>query len=343
MSIGNPHLVLFFFAIWPAATQTHAVASDFSAADAAVVEEMHHLWVSKADAIWAGAGKSRVPVIYIKADTEYAIGFPDAMQGFKRVTAPAGFDMSLQARPRTFATDLSASFPVAGNAAVVMASPELLKKSPEEWVIVAEHEMFHVFQAANGSAAKIAALEIAARADASWQLNFPFPYNDENVMRLIHLQGYPLWLAATSKDNEDAKYNVGTALDAVDVYRWLLESLNPKDYRYSKFQEWSEGVAKYTEYRFAERAAQSDYVPVESFRKLPAYKGYADLWNTNYKNVPYLVKHAGRAAQNRDAFYHLGLGKALALDRIDSHWKDRYFVAGIWMNDLLEAAVHQFN
>ena len=205
----------------------------------------------------------------------------------------------------------------------MIASPDLLNKSPEEWVIIAEHEIFHVFQAANGSQLKIAALEIAPQDQAaSWHLNFPFPYSDKNIMRSMHLQGYPLWLAANSKDRDDALYNVGTAIDAVDVYQWLLGRLNPKDYLYSEFQEWAEGVAKYTEYRFAERAAQSNYIPFLAFRSLPGYKGYADLWKTNYKNAPYLIKHAGRAAKNRTAFYHLGMVKALALDRVKPDWKN---------------------
>jgi hypothetical protein len=111
----------------------------------------------------------------------------------------------------------------------VIASPDLLKKSPEEWVIIAEHEMFHVFPAATGSEQKIAALDIASRNEAaSWQLNFPFPYGDKNVMRLVHLQRYPLWLAATSKDNDDVKYNIGTALDAIDVYHWVAWKPEPE-------------------------------------------------------------------------------------------------------------------
>ncbi len=239
---------------------------------------------------------------------------------------------SVQVRARTFATDLSASFSVAGIPAVVMASPDLQKKSPEEWVIVAEHEMFHVFQAANGSEAKMASLAIGSR-EAGWQLSFPFPYSDSNVMQLIHLQGYNLWLAANSKGDDEAKYDVGTALDAVAVYRTFLQRLHgPKDYLYSELQEWSEGVAKYTEYRFAECAARADYVPASSFRALPNYKGYAALWKTTYQNSPYLVKHAGRAAQSRDAFYHLGMAKLLlSTGRTQNGRSDTLTMVSGWM------------
>jgi len=147
-------------------------------------------------------------------------------------------------------------------------------------------------------------------------------------MRLIHLQGYTLWLTATSKDKGEAQYNLGTALEAALVYRAFLDRLaQPNDYSYSEFQEWNQGVAAYTQYRFAEAAAQSSYVPAADFRELLGFQGYPALWSRIYQNWPYLVKHAGRATRDRNAFYHLGMGKALALDKVYPAWKTQYFAA----------------
>ncbi len=52
-------------------------------------------------------------------------------------------------------------------------------------------------------------------------------------------------------------------------------------------------------------------------------------------------KHAGRAAQSRTAFYHLGLGKGLLLDKLMLDWKTRYFAPGVWVDDLLMEALGQ--
>src|SRR5436190_756658 len=78
--------------------------------------------------------------------------------------------------------------------------------------MIAAHEMFRVFQASKGSYAKVPSLGIGSKSDASWQLTFPFPYSNADVMRLIHLQGFPLWLAASANDSEDSKYDVGWPL-----------------------------------------------------------------------------------------------------------------------------------
>lgn len=330
--------------LWPVVLGGDVPATDLTGADKTVIREMYHLWHSKANDIWPGAAGVPVPMVYVKASIEYAIGFQLPIKGFTDLSTDSEFRFRVQARPRTFAADISASFPIDGMSAVVIGTPAGLNKSPEAWVLVAEHEMFHVFQWANGSANKVASLNIAPADDAaSWQLSFAFPYKNANVMRLIHLQGYPLWLAYNDPNSMNALYNVATALDAVHVYRWVLDRSGPKNYAYSEFQEWAEGVAKYTEYRFAELASRPDYKPDAELHSLPGYKGYSDLWTTEYQNLPYLVKHAGRAAQNRNAFYHLGMGKALALDKINPRWKTEYFAKAIWLDDLIASSLSQAN
>ena len=77
--------------------------------DAAVVDELYHLWSEKAGRIWPGASETKVPVLYIKSDTEYAIAFPEKMKGFVPLSTLGEQHRSVQARPRTLATDLSAS------------------------------------------------------------------------------------------------------------------------------------------------------------------------------------------------------------------------------------------
>ncbi len=160
--------------------------------------------------------------------------------------------------------------------------------------------MFHVLQYSRGSIGKIAQLKIGPDSDASWQLDFPFPYKDADVMRLIHLEGYPLYLAASDSDLDAVKYDAGTAIDAIRVYRSFLQRQSPdnKFYNYSQFQEWSEGIAFYTEYKMAEAAAAGgDYQPTEAFRQLPGYKSYQQVRQDDYARRTFLVKHAGRAAR----------------------------------------------
>lgn len=307
--------------------------------DAVLIAEAYHLWAAVAEGIWPGTSGLQAPFVYVGERQEFAIGFPRALAGFSDTGEKLG-GKSIQVRNRTLAPDLSASFPLDGVPAALMGSPEALKKNLASWVITAGHEMFHVFQAAHGSYEKVAGLQIGPKDDASWQLTFPFPYADAEAMRLIHLQGFLVWLASGTASPEDAKYSIGTAVDAVQVYRSYLKQRtgDEKAYRYSQFQEWNEGVAAYFEYKLAERAAAAGYHPTSDYLALPGVPRYDVLWREAYESRPFLTKHAGRATKSRNAFYHLGAGKALALDRVDAAWKKRYFQPDLWLDDLLISA-----
>ncbi|MFN2532508.1 MAG: TlpA disulfide reductase family protein [Pyrinomonadaceae bacterium] len=310
--------------------------------DAVRIAEAFNLWRSLGEKIWPGWTKVSMPLLYITADYEYAIGFPKTMAGF-RPLEQSSFDKTVQVRQRVLDPNLSASFPIDGIQAVVIGTPAALEKSSAEWTLTASHEMFHVLQYSRGAHEKIKSLALGSDSDAAWQLNFPFPYKDADVMRLIHLQSYPIYIAANSADESDIKYNAGTGVEAIRVYQSYLHRQSPDNglYKYSQFQEWTEGIAFYTEYKMAEAAAIGNYQPAEAFQQLPDYKSYQEVWNEGYKNRIFLVKHAGRAAQSRTVFYHLGLGKGLLLDRLMPDWKTRYFAPNVWLNDLLMTVMGQ--
>jgi hypothetical protein len=310
-----------------------------SVPEKAIIGEAYNLWSSRIDSIWPSASKINIPFVYVGEEWEYAIGFPAALNGFidqgERLR-----ERTVQVRARTLDRTLSASFPLDGSPAVVIGSPEALGKSAGEWVITAGHEMFHVYQAAMGSYEKTASLEIGPRDDSTWQLRFPFPYTDPEIMKLIHLQGYLLWLTSVNTNTAESRYQIGTAVEAAQMYKAGLAkgTSGEKAYRYSEFQEWNEGVAAYTEFRLAETAAHDKYAPTQAYASLAGFQSYQDLWRHTYEARPFLAKHAGRAAKSRTAFYHLGMGKALALDRVSPAWKEKYFIPGIWLDDILADA-----
>lgn len=314
-----------------------------SSEDATVIAEAYHLWQSLGEKVWTGWTAIQMPFIYVTHDFEYAIDFPHPLTGFTSLGTDHTLGKRVQARKRVFGTHTAASFPYEGVETVVIGTPKALEKSATAWALTATHEMFHVLQASRGEVQKVAQLKIGPENDPSWQLDFPFPYKDSAAMRLIHLQGYQLYLAATNQDQADLKYDAGTAADAIRVYQAYLKLQSPdnKFYNYSQFQELGEGIAFYTEYKMAEIAGTEKYQPLDSFARLPDYKSYQQTWDDEYKNRIFLVKHAGRAAQTRTAFYHLGLGKGLLLDRLLPDWKQRYFAPNVWLDDLVFAAIGQ--
>ena len=326
-----------------AVTSVDTSPSALSRRDAALIAEAYHLRQSLGDTVWPGWSKISIPFLYVTAEYEYAIDFPKKLSGFHIMDQDVLLGRPMQARKRTLSRDLSATFDFQDVDAVVMGTPEELTKSLGSWVLTATHEMFHVLQHTRGSNEKKGGLGIGSEGDASWNINFPFPYKDNDVMNLIHLQSYLVYLAVTNTSKEDLNYNARTAVETIRVYKNFLNKISSAEphYKYSQLQEWSEGIAFYTEYKIAEAAATTTYKPLAEFRHLQGFTTYQKVWTDEYKNRLFLAKHAGRAARSRTAFYHVGLGKGLLLDRLMPDWKTRYFSPGVWINDLLMIAVGQ--
>jgi len=316
-------------------------ASALPASGSVLIAEALHLVETLGDGVWPGFGRTNAPVLYIAGEREYAVGFPQPLEGFEAVAGQMIAGRSLQEGPRTHEPNLAASFPVQGVDAVVIGTPESLALSPTQWTLTAAHEMFHVFQHHHGWDDKVASLEIGPRDNADWQLNFPFPYKNPDIGSLLHLVSYPTFLAIEASSPADAAYNVGVALEALAVLNGTLLAMtgDARAQRYMLFQEATEGAAKYVERRIAEGATVRQYEPTAAFVSLPGYVRYAEVWETDYTRQTFLVKHGGRVARSRTEFYHLGLGKCLVLDRLDPTWKQRYFDTGVWLPNLIQAAL----
>jgi peroxiredoxin len=338
--------ILVMVAVMPAAplaaTTFAAEPALLSARDAAVISEAYHLWQTLGEEVWPGWTEARMPMVYVTDEREFAIGFAAVPEGFAE-TSQRIAERGVAARDRHLETTLAASYDFQGIPAVVIGKPANLELSPVQWSLKAAHEMFHVLSTQRGSGEKVRTLEIGPEDDASWQLDFPFPYEDVNVLRLLHLEGYSVFRAITAPDSMEpaVKYDAGTALEALEVMRWYLRETTGDDRtaRYAMFQEGEEGAGRYTEYQLARLAADNDYEPLAEFRALVDYVPYADVWNEDYATSTFVIKHAGRAVKSRTAFYYVGFGKCLLLDRIDPNWKHAYFAPDVWLDDLIAAAV----
>jgi hypothetical protein len=212
--------------------------------------------------------------------------------------------------------------------------------SRTQWVLKAAHEFFHVLSMRRGSFAKSASLEIGPADDASWQLDFPFPYDDVDTQALMHIEGRALFVGLSPDADDDVLAESAlTILHATAAQRaWLAKRTgNHRAARYKTLQEWFEGLAKYTEHRLARAAAADDYQPRPAFIAIEGHAAYADLWDAVYAEQLEQIRDVGVTPPSRQVFYLLGLGKGLLLDRMNPHWRATVFEPDVWLDDLLAA------
>jgi hypothetical protein len=154
-----------------------------------------------------------------------------------------------------------------------------------------------------------------------WMLNYPFPYDDREINDAFADMCSRLRDAVNGLEN--AAYR-----DLLDAYltsrERLREIVNADDYAYFSFQLWQEGVARYTEYAIARKAA-ARYTPSDEFKALEDVVAFDDDASDTRGHI--LTKLGNMSLKNarRTAFYHIGAAEAMLLDRENPEWRKRYF------------------
>lgn len=292
------------------------------------------------DRVWRGWGKAPFAVLLVTPDHEFLIRHPAPSPDF----APLGHDELLKSdvyfRKRTYPPTLLATFPAVQGSVVstvvIGRAENTSKKNSTDWVVTVLHEHFHQLQNSQpGYYADVNALDLS-RGDETgmWMLNYAFPYSAPEVKERFSLLGRLLAEALRAGGGREFPARAAAYLAA---RRELRAMLKPDDYRYFSFQVWQEGVARYTEYRIAESAAET-YRPSKAFRSLKDYKPFKTAADEVMRNITEELTALKLEDYRRVAFYPLGAGEALLLDRLNPGWKERYFKDKFYLDKYFEAA-----
>lgn len=290
-------------------------------ADRVRLAEAFRLAADVQEALWPGWSEVPFAVLLVTPDAEFLVGHPRPPDDF----APAARDTLLGAvfvRPRQLPPTLLATFPVGGVSTVIVGTPEATGLASTAWVVTLLHEHVHQMQAhAPGYYAATDALGLAGGdTTGMWMLTYPFPYTSPVVgARFVaYRDALAGALAARYRPDADA------ARDTLDAARERLrDALSDADARYLDFQQWQEGVARDTERRVADAAADR-HDPLPAFAVLPYAEPYAAVARTQRRALADALATADLAAWGRAAFYVTGAAEALLLDAEAPGWRRRY-------------------
>lgn len=288
------------------------------AADTVRISELYRLAAQIQDQIWPGWSKTAAPLLLVTSDTEYLTRFPAPPKDFQEV----GDD--IYARTRQFPPDVQATFPAFGfPPVIVIGEPaNTSSKTSTPWLIVVMHEHFHQLQWAQPEYVKAIADLGLSKGDATgmWMLNYPYPYdNPELAGAFEHLRDSLLEALSEVEQKRFEQLSKQYLKDRKQFFAQLL----PGDHKYFSFQLWQEGVARYTQIKAAEAAA--DYQPSVAFAALPDYTPFSTYALTARARTLDELKQIDITQSKREVFYSFGAAEALLLDRINPSWKDEYF------------------
>jgi pimeloyl-ACP methyl ester carboxylesterase len=268
--------------------------------------------------VWEGWGEVSFAVLLVAPEHEFLVRHPRPSADFSLIGYDELLGSEVYVRDRVFPPHLLAAFPaVGGVSTVVIGQPEATRRSSTYWVLTALHEHFHQLQTTRPDYyARVAALDLAGGDETGmWMMNYPFPYDAPLVATSIGAYRDAL-VAALADPGEIAGYRAARA--------GLRDALDPADYRYLSFQLWQEGVARYTEIRVAEAAAER-HQPLPAFAALDDFVPYGEAAATLRRQLADELAGLDLGARQRVAFYPLGAAEALLLDAAHPGWQARYF------------------
>jgi len=277
------------------------------------------------DQIWPGWHTAPFAMLFVTDDHEFLIRHPKPNDEF----ASIGYDKVLKSdvfvRPRTFQKSFLATFPAfdAMPVIVVGKAENTSDKTSTRWIFVVLHEHFHQLQYSRPDYFKSVNELGLTGGDTTgmWQINYPFPYKDEKVVRdFRHLSDL---LITANAAQTDAERSIALAT-YLNRRRTFAASLSEPDYKYLSFQLWQEGIARYTQYKIAELAGRK-LKPSKKFRALEDFVPFDKEADRLLAVISDEMKDLDLSSWERVVFYPFGASEGLLLDKVNPHWRAQYF------------------
>lgn len=288
------------------------------------------------DCIWPGWSAVPFAVLLVTPEYEFLVRHPRPSDDFLLATDyDSLLSSAVYVRDRQYPPNLLATFPAVGGVpTVVIGQAAHTEKTSTFWVITLLHEHFHQLQMVQPDYwDDVKELDLAGVDETGmWMLNYPFPYESAAAgVRFAHYRDALVEALASARGLEEDTY-VSSFIAAKARFR---DSLSDADYRYFSFQLWQEGVARYTEYRIADAAAEL-HEPLSTFEALGDFLPYSVAADSLRLALASELADLDLATHRRVAFYAVGAAEALLLDVVRPGWRRQYFNHPFYLERYLE-------
>lgn len=209
----------------------------------------------------------------------------------------------------------------------------ILMGKAENYIVAIAHEMFHAFQG-NQAPRRLAESETVA------PLASEYPWHQhENAIGWI--EETDMLLQAYNSESEEASVQFIKKFAEKRNLRRGMANLSTTTIQYEQKREWLEGLAKYAELKIGLMASENQhYNHILEIEEIPDFKEYNTFPTYFNLQIEEVRRAASRAEENR--FYYTGMLQALMLDRLIPTWKNEAFYEDVYLENLLEKAVKEY-
>lgn len=329
------------------------------------LKECRNITTALGDKLFTGWDFRKIPVLLYKPNVqELLINYPHKPQGFSLYKGfnPLGDDTMYVRNDTTTLTldDQNTSRGIEGVTVLVVADPdsrlrnqlsgtfinhpkEAVSKWLDQWNFVQSpydeiqlilHEAFHVYQHVR-----------APEKEANEMVVMQYPFLDPMNNALYVLEGNILKDALLTEDSDT---RLDKIKEFVAVRHFRQSRLDSNWVEYENLNEYSEGLAKYVEYKFQLLAKNVE--PIKEMYYRQGFNGYRAVLTQRFREA--MTNMVNVVAVNDNRFgnkfgsgplrfklYELGACQALLLDYAMPTWKEKIFADGIYLSELLQQAV----
>jgi hypothetical protein len=317
-----------------AADGTSSVA--LTDADCVRIGEARRIAAELGEELWPGWRSAPFGILLVTDDREFLVFHDTPGDHFIELGHDDRLGTRVFTRDRVFSPKLLATFPVDGPSTIVIGRPERTDASHStRWTLTLLHEHFHQWQQSHPEYyPATGALGLADKdTTGMWMLNYPFPYDDKTVNDAFDSMCRRL---ADVVGGVDDKANRDLLVKYLSARERLRDTLAADDYAYFSFQLWQEGVARYTEYAIARKAA-ARYEATRAFKSLDDVVGFDEDARATRKHILTKLHSMSLKESRRTAFYHVGAAEAMLLDRENPEWRKRYFTDMFFLEKYYDA------
>jgi len=284
---------------------------------------------NEGDLLWSGLSQAPLPTLLIGPERETLFCGVPAL-GFSAI----GFDpitkCTMQVRARQLPADLAAATDLGSVSVIHMGLPDALEATEADWVVTFLHEAFHQYQSTLPgyfSAVDVVRARLG-KAGENWVLEYPFPYADPKVKAEFAAMTLSAGQFLSAENDAQADAAIRSYVEARNRAR---DAMSHDDWLYYEFQVGQEGVARWTELRFAATAgnARADIAAIGKERTggLAVSLGAIDSQGLNM--------------WKRSSFYVLGAIEASMLERVRPRWQQEYAANPFAMGSMLNASLDE--
>jgi len=286
--------------------------------------------------IWNGWENPPFALLLVTHDLEFLIRHPSPSNDFTFLQFDSLLNADIFYRRREYTTNLLATFPaVKGISTIVIGQAESTEaRTSTPWILTLMHEHFHQMQTTDPTYyTDVRTLDLSKGDNTGmWMLNYPFPYDSKTIN--------DEFLLLSRKLREAVRYSGEPILQVkLDHYLALRNSfksrLSNDDFKYLSFQLWQEGIARYTELKIAEAAADH-HTPSEEFQSLKDFTSFGREARRIRLSILGSLWSLSLNTSKRSAFYPFGAAEGLLLDSVNPLWRKRYFTEKFFIERYFE-------